>query len=78
MSGVDVFDGHVIVGGGETAYNVPTSQITSYDPNTNSWTQLTPIPIPRTSGILKDLGNVLIFTTGHPGFNSDTWIGTFS
>jgi hypothetical protein len=78
MSGVDAFDGHLIVGGGETAYNVPTAQITAYDPNTNSWTQLTPLPIPRTSGILKDLGNVLIFTTGHPGFNTDTWIGTFS
>jgi len=78
MSGVDVFANRVIVGGGETAYNVPTSQITAYDPTTNTWTQLAPIPQKRTSGILKDLGDSLIFTTGHPGFNTDTWIGTFS
>ena len=78
MSGVDTFANRIIAAGGETAYNVPTSQVTAYDPNTNSWTQLTPLPVPRTSGILKDLGNVLIFTTGHPGFNADTWIGTFS
>jgi len=78
MSGVDVFANRVIVGGGETAYNVPTDQITAYDPATNAWTQLAKLPQKRTSGILKDLGNVLIFTTGHPGFNADTWIGTFS
>jgi len=78
MSGVDVFANRVIVGGGETAYNVPTDQVTAYDPTTNTWTQLAKLPQKRTSGILKDLGNVLIFTTGHPGFNTDTWIGTFS
>jgi N-acetylneuraminic acid mutarotase len=78
MSGVDSFAGHILVGGGETAYNVPTDQITAYDDATNTWTQLTPIPKKRTSGVLKDLGNELIFTMGHPGFNNDTWIGTFS
>jgi len=78
MSGVDVVGNRIIVGGGETAYNVPTNQITAYDPTTNVWTQLAPLPQARTSGILKDLGGSLIFTTGHPGFNTDTWIGTFS
>jgi N-acetylneuraminic acid mutarotase len=78
MAGCDTYDGYIIVAGGETAYNVPTNQVTAYDPTTNAWTQLTPLPIPRTSGILKDLNGELIYTTGHPGFNGDTFIGTFS
>lgn len=78
MAGCDVFNGYVIVAGGETSYGVPTDQVTAYDPFTNAWTQLTPLPVPRTSGILKDLNGELIYTTGHPGFNGDTFIGTFS
>ena len=55
-----------------------TTNSYKYDPATDTWSQVGPLPKKRTSGILKDLGDSLIFTTGHPGFNTDTWIGTFS
>lgn len=78
MAAVDVFNGYIIVGGGEINYTTPTDQITAYNPTTNTWAQLTPIPTQRVSGIMKHVGNELIYTTGFPGYNTDTWIGTFT
>jgi len=78
MGACTVYDGMIIVAGGETSFGVATSQVTAYNPATNTWTQLTPLPLGRIGGICQNLGGMLIFTTGHPGFNANTWIGTFS
>jgi N-acetylneuraminic acid mutarotase len=77
MAGCMVYNGYIIVAGGETSFNVPTNTVTAYNPATNTWTQLTPLPSPRSGGIGRVLGNMLIYTSGEIGFNTTTWIGTF-
>jgi hypothetical protein len=52
------------------------ANITEYDPATNSWTELTPLPAPRQSPVSGIMGNQLIVAGG--SLNTQTWIGTLS
>jgi fibronectin type 3 domain-containing protein len=54
----------IIVAGGDTAYLWPTAAVEAYSPATNAWTQLTPLPAPRDSGVGNTAGGALLYTTG--------------
>jgi N-acetylneuraminic acid mutarotase len=75
-----VRNGKIVALGGETQYDHATSEVVEYDPATNKWTSLAPIPKPLGSsgaGLFNN-GKTVIYSTGLAhGFNADTFIGRF-
>lgn len=64
-SAVVVHNGKIIVLAGETIHmSGVTNMVSSYDPATNSWTNLTPLPANRYSGGAALLGTSLYYTGG--------------
>ena len=57
-------DGRIVVLGGEVAHNSVIADTYAYDPVTNGWTALTPLPSPRRSGVADAIDGVLYYTTG--------------
>jgi N-acetylneuraminic acid mutarotase len=78
-----VHNGKIIIAGGETDSGTPNkpkllNNVEQYDPSTNKWSSLTPLPATRTSGVAASFGNTIIYATGSKGtFTGDTWLGTF-
>ena len=70
-----VLEGQIIVIGGEIAHNKSVSDVTMYDPLTNSWTALTPLLAARYSGVAGEIGEQIFYTTGSPSFKSTTYKG---
>lgn len=70
-----VMDGRIIVIGGEVAHGSSVADVTAYNPASNSWRSLTPLPQARYSGIARSIGNQIFYTTGGPGFKSTTYRG---
>jgi len=60
-------NGRIIVAGGEYAHGKAMREITEYNPQTNTWTELTPLPVARLSGVARNINNQLFFTTGGGG-----------
>jgi N-acetylneuraminic acid mutarotase len=75
-----VYNGEIITEGGEGPGRVALNYVQEYDPATNTWSNLTPLPGGRSSGIGVNLGNGdIMYTSGYSGFfDSQTWIGSFS
>jgi len=71
-----VYNGRIIVAGGETSPNNPTSKVSAYDPSTNKWTDLASLPSSRTSGAAGAINGALYFATG--SVKTNTYKGTFS
>jgi N-acetylneuraminic acid mutarotase len=74
------YNGEIITMGGEGPGRVALNYVQEYNPATNTWVSLTPLPGGRSSGIGVNLGNGdIMYTSGYDGFFSNqTWIGTFS
>ncbi len=70
-----VRNGRIIVLGGETAPHRPTNKVSSYDPSTNRWTDLAPLPSSRTSGVAGVINGAIYFATG--SVQTTTWKGLF-
>jgi hypothetical protein len=65
--------------GGEGPGRVALRNVEAYDPATNKWTSLAPLPAGRSSGIGAVFGDKLIFNGGYSGkFETQTWVGTFA
>ena len=47
--------------------------MTAYDPIANAWSELTPLPAPRFSGVGGPIGNGFVYTTGD--FQQTTFFG---
>ena len=62
----------IIALGGETSYGVATSQSIAYDPGSDSWAQLTPLPVAIHSGVAGNIAGVMYYTTG---FTQTTYKG---
>ena len=78
QGGVAVHNGKIIVAGGENSFQRATAEVTSFDPATGKWTQLTPLPGKRIAGQLASIGDELYFATGYYNqFNSTMWVGAF-
>lgn len=78
-----VHNGKIIIAGGETDSGTPgvpllLRNVESYDPATNTWSSLAPLPQARTSGVAASFGDRIIFACGQSGgFRGETWVGTF-
>ena len=66
----------LIVLGGETAHGDASALVNLYDPATNAWSALTPLPAPRFSGVAAAIGGTIYFTTGSS--ETTTWKGVLS
>jgi len=81
---VFVHNNKIVIAGGETDSGTPNkpkllNNVEQYDPSSNKWSSLTPLPAARTSGVAASFGDKIIYATGSKGtFTGDTWIGTFS
>lgn len=57
--------GRIIAVGGESAFSgARLANVTAYDPTTNTWTELEPMPVKRTAGVAGQVNGVLYETTG--------------
>ena len=71
-----VYNGRIVVVGGETGYNDPQRYIVDYDPATNTWNQLGLLPAMRSTVVAGIINGQLVVTTGNsPSATSTTWIG---
>jgi N-acetylneuraminic acid mutarotase len=72
-----VRNGQILVLGGLGPGNRVINRVDSYNPVTNTWTQLTSLPSNRMSGVSDLLPDGrIVFTTGNMVKN--TWVGTFT
>ncbi len=56
--------GRILVVGGESAHGVAVATVYAYDPATNAWSSLTPLPGSRYSGVGGDVGGTLVIAGG--------------
>ncbi len=64
-SSVVVVNNRIIVLGGETLHKTGrTNMVSSYDAGTNTWTNLTPLPQARFSGVAGFIGNSIYYSGG--------------
>lgn len=72
----------IIVGGRDNQNNRPTMvNVTEYNPQTNSWRELLPLPVPLIGPTAKAFGSFIVVTAGGVAFDqgqSNTWIGDVS
>jgi N-acetylneuraminic acid mutarotase len=72
-----VRDGRIIVMGGQMNHNQSIRDVVSYNPNTDSWSALTPLPQSSHSGVGGAIDGKIYYSTGN--FSPATmWQGVFS
>jgi N-acetylneuraminic acid mutarotase len=59
-----IFQGMIVIVGGDVTPNAPTNEVDAYDATTNSWSTLSPLPITVYAGVAADVNGVLMETTG--------------
>jgi len=60
--------GRILAVGGKTAHSgARLANVTAYDPATDSWTELTPLPVAKTQGVADEFNGVIYQTTGNSG-----------
>ncbi|MBB3968403.1 CBM96 family carbohydrate-binding protein [Mucilaginibacter phyllosphaerae] len=64
-SSVITYGNRLIVLGGETSHNVLSNQVAAYNPVTNTWAQLTPLPAARSAGVAAVLNGTIYYTGGN-------------
>ena len=50
--------------GGQVKHNNPVDNVDVYDPKTNTWSALTPLPMPRHSAVAAVINGVFYFSGG--------------
>ena len=65
-----------IVAGGERDHEDPTDAVFGYDPLTDTWETLTPLPAERFSGVARAIEGVIYFTGGSS--TTTTYRGVFA
>lgn len=74
-----VYEGRILVVGGETASGTPQATIYDYDPRTNAWSLLGSLPDQRSTSVCGIIGDMLLVSTGNsPVPTTTTWIGTMA
>ena len=68
------FRGRIIVLGGEISNGRYTDEVAAYDPATDTWVELTPLPVPRHSGVARPMLSGFCYTTGE--WSAETLLGT--
>ena len=59
-----VFQGRIVVAGGDPTPNLPTDAVDAYDPMSGAWSTLAPLPQPDYAGIAVSMGSMMVSTTG--------------
>jgi N-acetylneuraminic acid mutarotase len=59
-------DGRIVVIGGSVAGVMPSSDVFAYQPSSNIWSALTPLPERRKGAVAFQIGRRIIVTTGSP------------
>lgn len=84
-AGTFIHNGRIICIGGETNGKIPGKpyslrNVDAYDPRLNTWTSLTPLPAPRSTGFGGSIGGEIIYAGGYNGaeFSTMTWVGKFN
>jgi N-acetylneuraminic acid mutarotase len=70
--------GRVYVIGGSVMGVRPVPDVLRYDPATDKWAALTPLPAPRKGAVAAAVGNKIVVTTGSPTSTdpiATTWVG---
>jgi N-acetylneuraminic acid mutarotase len=57
-------DGRILIFGGQTTHDTAVNTVFAYDPATNAWSQLNPLPAARYSGVAGAINGVIYYTTG--------------
>ena len=73
-----VSDGHIVMAGGQVDNFQPTAQVSAYNPVTNIWSILNPLPAPRQGAIVQRVGGAVVVALGGVQTSqpqSDVWIG---
>lgn len=73
-SAVVVLNDQIIVLGGETSHNVLSDHVSAYSPATNSWDDLTPLPVGKSAGVAAALNGILYYVGGN--FSTVNYKGT--
>ena len=68
--------GRIIVMGGETDHNFPMADVNAYDPISNSWKVLTPLPTKLHSGVGGAINGKIYYYSGAPTFRTTNYKGT--
>lgn len=69
-------NGRIVIAGGSGNGVDLMREVIEYDPVTNSWAQLTPLPAGRKSSVAEFIDGKIIVTGGNaPGPSATTWIG---
>lgn len=70
-----VVNNQIVVVGGDSSVGTFLDNVDAYDPATNAWTELTPLPLPRLSPAVSAIGDQIIVTGGYDysGLESTTW-----
>uniref|UniRef100_UPI00037342F0 malectin domain-containing carbohydrate-binding protein n=1 Tax=Arthrobacter sp. TB 23 TaxID=494419 RepID=UPI00037342F0 len=59
-----VSDGRIVMAGGQVDDFQPTGQVTAYNPTQNSWSLLSPLPVPLQGAIVQRVGNQFVIALG--------------
>lgn len=71
-----VLNGRIIVVGGETKHAGGTlPDVTEYDPVSNTWKEITPLPFRRLSSVARSINGQIFCTSGAPYFQTSTYKG---
>ncbi len=70
-----VRNGRIVVTSGVTSNSVDIPNVIEYDPLTNTWSELPPLPAARQSPVSGSFGDQLVVTCGlHNAVNRQTWV----
>jgi N-acetylneuraminic acid mutarotase len=69
-----VADGRIVVMAGEVLHGTSISDVSAYDPISNTWRSLSPLPAKRYSGVGGWINNKLLYTGG--SMSTTTYSGT--
>ena len=57
--------GRIIETGGETAFGQPINNVRAYDPATDQWVELTPLPANKSAAVAGAINGVIYNATGN-------------
>ncbi|HEX4793518.1 MAG TPA: carbohydrate-binding protein [Humisphaera sp.] len=74
-------EGKIVVAGGQVDNFLATNSVMEFNPVTNHWTSLAPLPTPMEGTVVQQIGSKLIMTGGYDGVSgiasNQTWIGNW-
>jgi N-acetylneuraminic acid mutarotase len=71
-----VYGGRMVVAGGETFNGLSLADVIAYDPTTNRWLTMPPLPAPRHSPLVQPVGTTIVAADGAypPKLENTTWV----